>query len=79
MAMDSVDLTLDDGWLDPLQARSEGPRGPGRGKKVTSPSHLENHGQNHGLIWFNGDKWWIIYGLMVQNVVYYGLMVINGE
>ena len=22
MAMDSVDLTLDDGWLDPLQARS---------------------------------------------------------
>ena len=22
MAMDSVDLTLDDGWLDPLQASS---------------------------------------------------------
>ena len=37
-------------------------------------------------IWFNGDKWWLVYGLMVinrvlmvQNVVWHGLMVINGE
>ena len=62
MAMDSVDLTLDDGWLDPLQARSSGGR-----KKGNIPEASGKSLENHGLIWFNGDKWWLVYGLMVIN------------